>query len=165
MAKQPENEEFLPDQDLEFQRRSWVVQRIAWGIMAAVAVAGLAGVFGSGPVSQARAGAGGLSVEYQSFARFQAATTLRVHLDAAAIQDGTAAIRIDQAYLERFEIVDIIPEPAASSIDGAAVVYSFTIGGSGDVVFNLKPERIGGAVAAIGAASGETVRVEQFVYP
>jgi hypothetical protein len=165
MAKQQQAGDVFSDQDLDFQRRSWVIQRIAWGLMVVVVGAGLAGLFGHGPASQSSARAGGLTVEYESAARFQAPTSLRLRLDGTAIHDGTAAIQIDQAYLDRFEIVGIVPAPAETRLDGEVLVYSFKVGQPGDVIFNLKPERIGGAGAQIGVVGGQTARLEQFIYP
>ena len=56
-------------QDLTFQRRSWIVQRVGWVMLALLILAALGGLFGPGPLSRARAGPhdGPLWVEYQRF--------------------------------------------------------------------------------------------------
>jgi hypothetical protein len=36
-------------EDLPFQRREWLVERVAWGVMALLIVAALLGLFGTGP--------------------------------------------------------------------------------------------------------------------
>ena len=45
-------------EDMRFQRRSWMVERAGWLVLTAIALAALTGVFGNGPLSTARAGAG-----------------------------------------------------------------------------------------------------------
>src|SRR5262249_33260243 len=57
-------------EDMEFQRRSWLVQRTSWIIMALVLVAALAGLFFHGPLSHttARNADGSVAVEYERFA-------------------------------------------------------------------------------------------------
>jgi hypothetical protein len=55
--------------DLEFQRRVWRVPRVGWLIIGAAVVAALLGLFGTGPLSRASTDGGGLTVEYDRFAR------------------------------------------------------------------------------------------------
>lgn len=63
-------------QDLEHQRREWVIERIGWAIMALILLAALAGLLGSGPLSNARIDHPGshLSAEYNRFERYQSPT-------------------------------------------------------------------------------------------
>lgn len=75
------------DQDIDFQRRSWAVQRVGWGVMALVALAALLGLFGPGPINNAITGSkeAPLWLEYKRFGRFQtSAMLLRVHLGPRA---------------------------------------------------------------------------------
>lgn len=43
-------------QDLEFQKRSWTIQRVGWVVIALLILAGLLGVFGKGIAADATAG-------------------------------------------------------------------------------------------------------------
>jgi hypothetical protein len=45
--------QFQIDEDLNFQRREWKIQRAGWVTMALVIIAALLGVFGAGPLSSA----------------------------------------------------------------------------------------------------------------
>ncbi len=73
-------------QDLEFQRRMWVVQRVGWVMMALAALAALLGLFGgAGASSGATAGSreAPLSIEeYERFLRVGKPAALRVHVGA-----------------------------------------------------------------------------------
>ncbi|HEU4345558.1 MAG TPA: hypothetical protein VFU31_28750, partial [Candidatus Binatia bacterium] len=46
------------EEDLRFQERAWVVQRVGWGVMLLVIVATAAGMFGEGALSSATVGDG-----------------------------------------------------------------------------------------------------------
>ena len=57
-------------QDMTFQRRSWAVQRVGWGVVAVTIGAALLGLLGSGPLSRSTAVApGAFAVEYERFVR------------------------------------------------------------------------------------------------
>ena len=59
------------DRHLPFQRREWRAQQIGWIALGLFLAAALAGLFGGGPLSSARASdpGGGLTVDYQRFVR------------------------------------------------------------------------------------------------
>ena len=60
------------DEDLPFQRRAWVAQRIGWVLMALFVLAAAVGLLGAGPLSHARIDVPGLmTLEYERFARFE----------------------------------------------------------------------------------------------
>jgi hypothetical protein len=65
-------------EDLPFQRREWVAERVAWAVMALLIAGALLGFFGTGPLSRTTAGdeAGPLWLEYERFARLLAAGAL-----------------------------------------------------------------------------------------
>lgn len=79
------------DEDIGFQRRFRIAQRVAWGVAALVLVAAFVGLFGSGPLTGAVAGDSetGLQLHYQRFARYQSPTSVQVDVvvsDPAATQ-------------------------------------------------------------------------------
>jgi len=67
-------------QDMTFQRRAWVVQRIAWVVMLLIVVAAVLGLFATGPLSgtTAKTDDGVLTIEYGRFARHDAQTDLLI---------------------------------------------------------------------------------------
>jgi len=150
------------NEDLLFQRRSWKVQRAAWAVMALLIAGGILGLFGSGPLSRARAGASGQPpvLEYSRFARFQASTILRVQ-----VQQG---FWIAAEYLERMQIESITPEPATTEAATDRVSYTFSRLEPSQpitVTFRIKPQHIGVLRGRIGSSESQTIRFSQFVYP
>ena len=56
-------------EDIVFQRRSWVMQRVGWGLMALFLATGPTGAFGVGPLSSTSAIREDLKVSYERFPR------------------------------------------------------------------------------------------------
>lgn len=93
------------DEDPDFQRRSWKVQRAGWAAMALSVAASLAGVFGGGPVSRERAESPDKvwSVEYERFVRRAADTELRYLFAAGAVSD-PIRLKLDKGYLGKMRL-------------------------------------------------------------
>ncbi|MCK9519893.1 MAG: hypothetical protein M0R74_12850 [Dehalococcoidia bacterium] len=68
------------DEDFDFQRRSWVVQRVLWTAGAVVLLAALLGFFGRGVLSSTESSTteDDVVVSYQRFARLQTPTQIEV---------------------------------------------------------------------------------------
>ena len=73
MARTKKIDDLQIDEDMEFQRRSWIVQRIGWAIFALVILLAALGLFGDGILSDTKAGQeeGALWLEYPRFERFE----------------------------------------------------------------------------------------------
>ena len=77
-------------QDLEFQRRMWVAQRIGWLTMLVVVIVGLVGFVGHGPLTGGSTGsaANGLEIDYARFARHRSDTRLVFTIHPRMIENG-----------------------------------------------------------------------------
>ena len=156
------------EEDLPYQRRAWVIERIGWSLMAAVLVAAVAGVFGRGPLSQAQANLsdGSLTLDYDRVVRFQAPAELRIRLRASP-SAGEAVLALSHVYLMAVSVDEIQPPPAQVRRQGEGVAYYFPVEGSAreiEVVFRLKPETIGTLSGTVSAGS-RPVQFKQFVLP
>jgi hypothetical protein len=161
------------DQDLTFQRRAWMVQRVGWVVMALLIAAALAGVLGSGPLSRQTARApGALEVEYQRFGRYQDAETLTVRLEPAVTAVPLVRLSVNREFLDHSAIERVVPAPERVEAAERRVVYSFRVAGPGQpfpVTFNARPQRIGPVAVTLRveseAAHGREARFRQFAYP
>src|SRR5919106_6001727 len=69
------------DQDLAYQQREWLVERVGWIVMLLLIVAAAAGIFGNGVLSRASVSDGKqLRIEYERFAHYLTPTSLKVHM-------------------------------------------------------------------------------------
>lgn len=158
------------DVDHEFQRRMHGIQRVSWGIMAALLVVALLGLFGSGPLSQATISGGSppARLEYQRFARLDAPTSLRAWLATGPGTGGAARLRLDHEYLRGVRVEGITPDPArvVSRVDG--VDFDFPAGpglAHVEVVIRLTPERAGRLRGRVDLGDGRSRALTQYVYP
>ncbi|MCA1626498.1 MAG: hypothetical protein LC742_00825 [Acidobacteria bacterium] len=158
------------NQDLDFQRLVWTVQRVGWVVTALLIVAALLGLFGPGPLSWATAGEGGapLRLEYNRFERYLAPTTLRVHTGAGAGREGQLRIWLDRTYLEGVQVESVTPQPDSVEAGTDRMTYVFQMpdpNGPTAITFNLLTQQIGTLRGRVGLAEGQTVTFTQFVYP
>jgi len=158
-------------QDLEHEKQSWQVKRIAWIVMVLAVLAALAGAAGSGPLSHrvlAQPGGGSLSVEYERWIRFTGPHELVVHL--APVQGGgdSARVWLGRDYLEAMEIENVVPEPERVEAGTDRLVFVFPLVSPGNptaVTFHLKPHHIGPTTATVGREGGPPLRFRQSVLP
>lgn len=155
------------DQDLQFQRREWVAERIGWFAIAALLVAALLGAFGTGLLSSASSGGELVRIDYERFGRLLAPVKLRVQLSEDASANGVARVWIASQYLDSIELQGIMPEPDATEVLADRVVFAFLIAddGSGAVTFHMRPDRFGVLTGRVGLIDGPELRFWQFIYP
>lgn len=102
-------------EDMRVQRRSWIAERIGWGVLVLLVLIGLSGAFGSGPLSWQTASRGSLSVDYE---RFQRATRLaRFTFETRPQTEPELRLHLNEAFQRNFEISKIQPEPVHSTAE------------------------------------------------
>jgi hypothetical protein len=149
-----------------FHRREWLAQRVGWALLALILLAGLAGVFGRGPLAEQRIETAAVRLDYERFVRRGAPTRWELTLLSPSA-GGTADIAIDAAFASNFEIHSIQPEPSSTSLSGGRWIYSFETRDDGEtlVVFVVQPERIGRHEGAIHVGSSPPLMLSQLTYP
>lgn len=157
-------------QDLDFQRRSWIAQRIGWAIMVLVLLAALAGLLGNGPLSIATAGRPGapLQVEYGRFVRHGGPTQMDILLQPTALEEDTARVWVDREYLRGIEVERVIPEPESVEVTADRAVYVFKLNQPdqpASITFYITPDLVGAHTVRVGLDNGETLSFRQIVYP
>ena len=92
-------------EDMQFQRWSWAIERVAWGSMVLVVLLALAGVFAAGPLSTATISdqASLVQIHYERFARVSAPSVLGIELAAGAVTS-SAEIEIGRAFARAIQI-------------------------------------------------------------
>ena len=158
------------DQDLDFQRRNWAVERIVWVVLALLLFAAFLGLSGKGPLSAATAGGPGdaVRIEYERFVRRQSPQRLRVHLSGEATRTGHASLEVAREYFEALAVRSISPAPLRQQLGADGVVYVFEARRPGEAVavtFHLQALQVGWQSGRIGLAGGPGQRVRQLVYP
>jgi hypothetical protein len=151
------------EQDLRFQYREWITQRIGWVVIGLVLVTALLGVFGTGPVSSSSVSGPGLRLEYERFGRVQKSTSLRFYL---ADTQEAATVLISRQYLQSVQVENIAPQPQKVESDDHWLIYHFpTRRKPAEIIFHLKPEKLGSLLGEARLADGEAISFSQFIYP
>ena len=169
MARLPRVGDLEIDQDLDFERRSWTAQRIAWVLTALVLLAALAGLCGPGPLSETTAGEGGpISLEYSRFERRHAPNSMLIHLGSGSTRDGKAQVWMDREFMENIEVHRISPEPERVELQPDRLVYEFPVPDASRptaVSLFYEAERLGVRSGRIGLVGGQPVSFTQLVFP
>lgn len=170
MSQSNQRMELEIKEDRGFERRIWTVERAGWGVMGAIVVAALLGLFGSGPLSGASTGEenGPIWIEYDRFARYQAPARLRIHLGAGTAHDHEVAVSIARAYLDQLEVKAITPAPVRVESGSDRYLYVFRVLEPAlptAVTFDLETQQIGSLIGTIGLAQTAPLTIRQFVYP
>lgn len=144
-------------------------QRIAWAVLALVAVAGFAGVLGPGPLSWASAATpdGRVEVDYSRFVRHVADTTLELRVRPDPRQTDTAEVWISSAYLSAVNVQQVTPEPDTwTAVDGG-VVLAFPVAGPDPVTvqIEIRPDDLFLVGGALGVPGRQPISFWQFVHP
>src|SRR5687768_15829217 len=102
------------NQNLAFLKKEWRVQRLGWIAFALLALLGLAGVLGRGPVAVQEAGDDALRVEYEGILRHAAISDLKITVGPSATADSMFRLYLSADYLAQFDVQSVLPEPTAS---------------------------------------------------
>lgn len=158
-------------EDVDFQRKSWRVQRVGWVVMLLIAAAALLGLFGDGPLASAEAGAesSGLVVRYQRFTREGDEHSLDLEVGTASLGgDSSIVVWLDRRWLSSNRVLEITPAPDRSQIEADRILYTFNAARSSEPVvirFDLEAQWAGRRSSHAGVSSGPTVMFSQFAYP
>jgi hypothetical protein len=153
------------EEDMRFQRRSWVVERGGWVLLALIAVAGLTGVLGNGPASWGHTRAGSLDVTYE---RFQRATRVSAFVFRARPDtDGDLKLRLSPPFQRNFELTSIQPPPltSRSGADGIELTFAADAGAESRVVIWAHARSYGLSRIAAAADGGPPAAFWVLVYP
>jgi hypothetical protein len=133
------------EENLRFQERMWLIERIGWCGMGVILLAAAAGVFGHGPVSRA---------------------TLQAVNPGQPAQGGTFTLWFSGDYLSGAELLRITPDPFGQDLVANGVRYHFRLQeGPHRVMFRFKPEGPGRLSGAFRFNDGPPVTFHQWLFP
>lgn len=158
------------NEDMEFQKRSWVIQRIGWVISAVVILLASLGLFGNGVLSDAKAGQedGVLWLEYPRFERFQDEFRMKVHAKEGVATENEITIQLNLDYLENVEVNSISPAPDSEIKDADWITYIFKTNNQSSpftAYFYVTAQKAGPLSGTFRVQNGEMVSFSQFIYP
>jgi hypothetical protein len=151
------------DEDITFQRKEWLAQRVGVGVLFAFVLAALLGLTGmGGPLSHGVAGDSGapVQVEYDRIVRRGSTATIKVHLRDIS---GEPRVWIADEYVQQVRIESIEPEPQLVSIEAGRRVYAIrTTSSPATITLEVHHRTFGKLNGEIGLIDGPSCRFSQF---
>jgi len=158
------------NQDLNFERRSWKVERVAWAIAALVLLAALLGFLGPGPLGKVTAASPdkSISLDYYRMERHQAPAEWRLQIDGKLAKQGELRLWVHRRLVEVTGTLQIDPAPESVEIQDERFVYAFKAVKPPPIIkvfFRFEPNKIGKTLARLGVVDGPAVEFSQFYLP
>jgi len=158
------------NQDLNFERRSWRVERIAWVVAAIILVAALLGFLGPGPLGKATAASPdkSISLAYYRMERHQAPVEWRLQIDGKLVSQGELRLWVHRRFAEVIGTMQIEPEPESVEIEDERFVYAFKAVKPPPIIkifFRFEPNKVGRTPAQLGVVDGPAIQFSQFYLP
>lgn len=155
-------------EDMDFQRRWWRFQRIAWFVLVAILIADALGAFGQGWLAHAQRSApdGTLHLHYERIERAGAFSEITIQFDKAAVHSNRVNLFISQNIVKELGAQRIIPEPDTSRVGPGGITYTFPATGSPAVVsIALQPLKPGFQQIQVGVPGAQPVNASVLVLP
>ncbi|RPI21989.1 MAG: hypothetical protein EHM61_23410 [Acidobacteria bacterium] len=157
------------EEDLTFEKHTWVVQRVGWVATLLAVVAAALGFLGSSALSRRTAEAEGIKVEYERLSRERAPTQLMLTVTPPFPGDSQLGVWVAGDFFQNVGIEKITPEPVRTSAAGDTLLFVFALDRSEaplKVKVNYKPEGYGRLQARVGVSgSHQRIHFRSFVYP
>ncbi|HMN67567.1 MAG TPA: hypothetical protein PKC28_03420 [Bdellovibrionales bacterium] len=138
--------------DIRFQRKTWIVQRVGWILLCVVVVLAFLGFTGPSELTTAKITDANLKLEFPRFARQETDFAVKIELGP-----GSDRIEISNELLEKINIVEVAPFPRAqiATKEFTVLVFDRDAVSSVPIHFRLKPLRYGRLHGEIRLAGGE----------
>lgn len=152
------------DENFQHHVKGWRLKRIGWALMALIIAAALGGLLGPGPYSdKSIQGPGGLHLDYQSIARYNAPT--HFHLQVPGGSDDLE-LSIPAEFVKAIELERINPEPKEMRLDGEKHTWIFPRKeGSSEVMINFRPQGFGAKKCRLEVKGAGAMEVQQTFLP
>lgn len=155
-------------ENLDFQRKWWVFERLAWGAFLLLIVCDLLGLFGQGWLAKAKANTPdrALSLDYERIERAGTPSVIALHFGPQAIRNGRVQVYVSDSVVKGLGAQRISPEPAVSSVGAGGISYTFSATTSpAQVQIQLQPTNAGRHAFRIETPGEPPIDAAVFVMP
>ena len=152
------------DENFSHHVKGWRLKRVAWALMGLIIAAALGGFLGTGPYSKRKiSGAGGLQLEYERVARYNAPAHLFLTLPAG---EEDLEVSLPLEFVKEIDLEGIDPEPKEMRLDGEKHTWIFPRKGSSSEIFiHYRPQGFGVREIEIDVKGAGEIKVKQFFMP
>ncbi|WP_422422192.1 hypothetical protein [Pseudomonas sp. GZD-222] len=149
------------------QQRVWRFERVGWYVLVIIALLGLAGLFGNGPLSDAQVMSedGRLQVEYQRLSRSGTTDSLIIRVRGNARE--SIMVQLDGSLLREASIETMQPAPQVSLSQGKAILLQLGTSDDGiaTLYLTLRSDYVGTLDGVVSAGPSTAVHFSTFLFP
>jgi len=148
-----------------FQRRTWIIQRIGWAILAAVCLTALTGLFGGGILSNRAVQGAAMTIEYERFERATRLAHFGFHFTRT--ENKERHLHLSRSFQDKFEITSIQPSPlrSVSTADGLELIFAVAPSVPNQVTIWARPHGYGSVAVEAHADDNPPSNFRVFIYP
>jgi hypothetical protein len=161
-----DNRTYPFQEDMKFQRRTWLVERLGWIVMAVLVAAGLAGAFFHGPASYTQASSAdrAIAVDYERFAHKTTRTHFVFRVKAPIGEE--VLLRIGPSFPDTYDIDAMQPRPLRMHSGRQGLEWVFGSPGNGDLSLFVagRAKRFGFMSAQVEVQGRGAARLVQIIY-
>lgn len=164
MATKTKTTELQVNEDMDFQRLEWRIERVGWVILALLIIAALLGLLGNGFLSSSVKTTGALNVEYDRFLHRNAPSSYRIHLKPGGTE---TAIHLGREFLDAAKLEQVVPQPSEVELanDGIQLHFRSRESAEGVVTIPFEPQAMGLLHTRIRVGDERPVTLTHVVYP
>jgi hypothetical protein len=148
--------------DIAYQKKFWVIERIFWIFLFLFIIASCLGLFGESPLGPASIKKENLKIIYGKFLRFGDSTNIKIIIPANA----NPILGISKEYIENLDSISIVPFPEKNYYVNNQVKYIFMADESKplEITISFKTDKRG-TLKGFVENDGIVINFSQFVYP
>lgn len=136
------NHEVAVGEDLEFQRKWWAFEKLAWSFFAAILLLSLLGLFGRGWLAKTQKQSSDkiLTLKFDRIQRTGTPSDMSVIFRPEAIHNGHIRLYLSESVVNRIGAQRISPQPQTSTLGDGGITYTFPASGvPATVMISLEP--------------------------
>lgn len=160
---QRDNDALAIDRPHEFLRRERRVQQAGIVVLTLFSVAGLAGLFGNGPLADATITSGSTTLRFERFARH----TFRTHLEISVTGADTPTVTVvlPRAFLDDIDLLEMRPPDTLTRLGETSATFEVPAGdGSATLMLHYEPKSYGILEADVVVAGQPPAHLRQIVF-
>jgi hypothetical protein len=158
-----ESDALAMDQPAEFLRRERLAQQVGVVLLTIFVVAGLAGLFGNGPLAEAEVTAGAVTVRFERFARQSYRT--HVEISVTGIEAATVHVTVPRAFLDNVDVLEVRPPDTLKRLEREVAIFELpSNAGAATLVLHYEAKSYGVLEADVAVNGQPPAHLRQIVF-
>jgi hypothetical protein len=157
------------DEDIKFQKRSWVFQRVGMILLLLTVILSLLGFGGNGPLShgEIQSITGSFKIDYEKITRTNSPIELKVEMNKDVTGNDTLRVSFAKSFIHSVEINTILPDPVEVKEANGNVEFSFIRSSNSypALITMFYKFRTYGNVEHSILINNEQVKINHFIWP